>query len=48
MNSYHQPVLVEEYIVGKEVTAIVLEGANTKVYTAEKYSAPKNTNKNIR
>jgi len=40
MNSYHQPVLVEEYIVGKEVTAIVLEGANTKVYSAEKIFGP--------
>lgn len=40
MNTYHQPVLIEEYIVGKEVTAIVLEGANTKVYAAEKLFNP--------
>ena len=33
---YKQPVLVEEFIVGKELTAYILEGATRKVYIAEK------------
>lgn len=33
---YKQPVLVEEFIVGREITAILLEGMNKKVYQAEK------------
>ena len=33
---YKQPVLVEEFIVGREITAILLEGGNKKVYLAEK------------
>lgn len=36
INTYKQPVLVEEFIVGKEVTAILLEGLNKKVYLSEK------------
>ncbi len=36
IETYKQPVLVEEFIVGREVTAIVLEGLNRKVYLAEK------------
>jgi D-alanine-D-alanine ligase len=36
IGTYKQPVLVEEFIVGKEVTAILLEGLNKKVYIAEK------------
>lgn len=36
IKTYHQPVLVEEFIVGKEITAILLEGLNKKVYLAEK------------
>jgi D-alanine-D-alanine ligase-like ATP-grasp enzyme len=36
IKTYDQPVLVEEFIVGKEVTAILLEGLNKKVYIAEK------------
>lgn len=36
INTYKQPVLLEEFIVGKEVTAILLEGLNKKVYLAEK------------
>jgi len=36
---YKQPVLVEEFIVGREVTAILLEGMNRKVYLAEKVFA---------
>jgi len=35
-NTYKQPVLVEEFISGREVTAILLEGMNKKVYLAEK------------
>jgi D-alanine-D-alanine ligase len=33
---YKQPILVEEFISGREVTAILLEGINKKVYQAEK------------
>lgn len=36
ISTYKQPVLVEEFIVGKEVTAMLLEGLNKKVYLAEK------------
>ena len=36
INTYNQPVLVEEFIVGREITAILLEGLNKKVYFAEK------------
>lgn len=34
--TYDQPVLVEEFIVGRELTAILLEGLNKKVYLGEK------------
>lgn len=36
IGTYKQPVLVEEFIVGKELTAYLLEGATRKVYVAEK------------
>lgn len=36
ISTYQQPVLVEEFIVGREITAILLEGLNKKVYLAEK------------
>jgi D-alanine-D-alanine ligase len=36
IHTYRQPVLVEEFIVGREVSAILLEGMNKKVYLAEK------------
>lgn len=36
ISTYKQPVLVEEFIVGREVTAILFEGLNKKVYLAEK------------
>lgn len=36
IKTYDQPVLVEEFIVGREVTAILLEGLNKKVYFGEK------------
>ncbi len=36
IDTYGQPVLVEEFIVGREVTAILLQGLNKKVYLAEK------------
>ena len=36
ISTYKQPVLVEEFIVGREITAILLEGLNKKVYMAEK------------
>lgn len=35
-SAYKQPILVEEFIVGREITAILLEGLNKKVYFAEK------------
>lgn len=36
ISTYKQPVLVEEFIVGREITAILLEGKNKRVYMAEK------------
>ena len=36
IKTYHQPVLVEEFIVGKELSAYLLEGASKKVYIGEK------------
>ncbi|QQS39392.1 hypothetical protein IPM62_02150 [Candidatus Woesebacteria bacterium] len=36
IGTYKQPVVVEEFIAGKEVTAMLLEGLNKKVYMAEK------------
>lgn len=36
IKTYDQPILVEEFIVGREVTAILLEGLNKKVYLAER------------
>jgi len=35
MSVYNQPVLVEEFIVGKELTVIVLDGMIKKLYTGE-------------
>ncbi len=36
IGTYKQPVLVEEFIVGKEFTSFILEGATKKVYVGEK------------
>jgi len=36
ISTYKQPALVEEFIVGKEICAYVLEGLNRKIYLAEK------------
>lgn len=36
IRTYEQPVLVEEFISGREITAILLHGKNKKVYLAEK------------
>ena len=36
INTYDQAVLVEEFIVGREIVSYLLEGLNTKIYTAEK------------
>lgn len=37
IKTYNQPILVEEFIVGREITCILLEGLNKKVYCAEKF-----------
>ena len=37
---YHGPVLVEEYIAGREVSVHVIEGLNVKVYSGEKVFKP--------
>jgi D-alanine-D-alanine ligase len=42
IKTYEQPVLVEEFIVGREITSILLEGLNRKVYSAEKVFTKKN------
>ena len=39
ISTYKQPVLVEEFIAGREITAILLEGMIKKVYLAEKVFA---------
>lgn len=39
MHTYQQPVLVEEFISGREITAIVLQEKKKKVYLAEKVFA---------
>jgi D-alanine-D-alanine ligase len=36
IQTYHQPVLIEEFITGREITAILLEGMNRNVYMAER------------
>jgi len=36
IQTYEQPILVEEFIVGREITVMLLEGLNKKVYLAEK------------
>lgn len=36
IQTYNQPVLLEEFLVGREITVIVFEGLHTKVYAAEK------------
>lgn len=42
ISTYKQSVIVEEFVVGREMTAILLEGLNKKVYLAEKtFKKPK-------
>lgn len=36
IKTYDQPVLVEEFIVGREIVAFLLEGINRKVYLSER------------
>lgn len=43
IKTYEQPVLVEEYIAGREFTAILLEGLNKKVYLTEKVFSDKSS-----
>jgi len=45
METYQQPVLVEEFVVGREITVLVVEGSNTKVYAGEKIFANKSDRK---
>ena len=40
---YRQPILVQQFIKGREITAIVLEGKKTNVYLAEKIFDLKNS-----
>ncbi len=42
IQTYNQPVLVEEFIVGREIVGILLEGRIKKVYLAEKVFANQN------
>lgn len=35
INTYDQQVLVEEFVVGREISAFVLEGVNKKIYLVE-------------
>lgn len=37
---YKQPILIEEYIAGREVSVHIIEGINTKVYAGEKVFKP--------
>ena len=39
MDKFKQPVLVDEFVAGIEVTSSVLEGANTKVYSVQRKTA---------
>lgn len=41
ITTYKQPVILEEFIAGREITVIVTEGVHTKVYAAEKIFNPK-------
>ena len=34
---YKQPVIIEEFIAGKEITAVVVEGGVTKIYAGERH-----------
>jgi D-alanine-D-alanine ligase len=47
MTTYKQPILVEEFIAGRELTAILLEGLNTKVYLVERIFQKKPNQKYI-
>jgi len=42
---YKQPILIEEYIAGREVSVHIIEGINTKVYAGEKVFIPENIGK---
>jgi len=34
--TYQQPILLEEFIAGREITVVLVDGGNTKIYAAEK------------
>jgi D-alanine-D-alanine ligase len=34
--TYQQPILLEEFIAGREITVVLVEGGNIKIYAAEK------------
>ena len=36
IDKYHQPILIDEFIAGIEVTAAVLDSVNTKVYSVQR------------
>jgi D-alanine-D-alanine ligase len=44
INTYEQAILVEEFIVGREITAFLFEGLNKKVYLAERIIKKKTGN----
>jgi len=44
IKTYEQPALVEEFIVGKEISAFLFDGVNKKVYMAERVFHKKHGN----
>lgn len=35
-NTYQQPILLEEFVAGREITVVLVDGGNKKLYAAEK------------
>ena len=44
INTYKQPILVEEFIVGREITAVMVEGLNKKIYLGKAIISRKTSN----